>query len=55
MTVRQEDPNSRFATGDRTNPFEVDPDTDGDVSSTSKQNLVGVLVMELNVKMESLE
>ena len=39
-TVRQEDPNSRFATGDRSNPFEVDPYTDGNpgISSTSKQN-----------------
>ena len=39
-TIRQEDPDSRFATGDRTNPFEVDPLTDGNpgASSTSKQN-----------------
>ncbi len=39
-TIRQEDPESRFATGDRTSPFEVDPLTDGNpgASSTSKQN-----------------
>ena len=39
-TIRQEDPDSRFATGDRTAPFEVDPLTDGNpgASSTSKQN-----------------
>ena len=39
-TIRQEDPESRFATGDRTNPWEVDPLTDGNpgASSTSKQN-----------------
>jgi hypothetical protein len=39
-TIRQEDPESRFATGDRTSPWEVDPLTDGNpgASSTSKQN-----------------
>ena len=39
-TVKQDDPDSRFATGDRTAPFEVDPKTDGDpgAGDTSRQN-----------------
>ena len=39
-TIRQDDPDSRFATGDRTAPFEVDPKTDGNpgTGDTSKQN-----------------
>ena len=39
-TIQQDDPDSRFATGDRTAPFEIDPKTDGDPSKsdTSKQN-----------------
>ena len=39
-TIQQDDPDSRFATGDRTAPFEVDPKTDGDPgkSDKSKQN-----------------
>ena len=39
-TVKQDDPDSRFATGDRTAPFEVDPKTDGNpgTGDTSKQN-----------------
>ena len=39
-TIRQDDPDSRFATGDRTAPFEIDPKTDGDPSKSdkSKQN-----------------
>ena len=39
-TIQQDDPDSRFATGDRTAPFEIDPKTDGDPSKSdkSKQN-----------------
>ena len=39
-TIKQDDPDSRFATGDRTAPFEIDPKTDGDPSKSdkSKQN-----------------
>ena len=39
-TIKQDDPNSRFETGDRTAPFEIDPKTDGNpaVSVTSDQN-----------------
>ena len=39
-TIKQDDPDSRFATGDRTAPFEVDPKTDGNpgAGDTSKQN-----------------